>query len=132
MRFHSLFPGSLVGVLRTPGEADAVLRELKQAGFAANDWVLLTGRSGLDWLDVDGRRHGRWGRFVRKLQRACSEGEEALLQSLSNALSTGRLVLIVMTHGGAPARERVRTIVGKHGGEALFYCGSLAIEEIPV
>ena len=132
MGFHSLFPRGVVCVLHTREEVDAVLVKLTKVGFGADKTVVLSGQAGLNWLDPDGSQHGRFARFVRKLQKLCSEGEEELLKHVQDALVAGRHVLIVTTHGRPRERELVRSIVRDHTKETVFYCGTLAIEEFPV
>ena len=129
--FHYLFPHGVTCVLHSREDVDTALAELAKADLGANKTVVLSGRTGLDWLDADGTQHGRFARFVRKLQRLCSEGEEELLNHVQNALVAGNHVLIVMTDGTPSERESVRAIVKDHTTEAMYYCGTLAIEELP-
>lgn len=130
MNFHSLFPHAVVCTLDSTRSADAARTALSRDGFGADRTVLLSGQAGLDWLDADGARHGRLARFVRRLQRTCSEGEEELLQHVQNALQSGKSVLMVQTDGKPEERERVRLALREQTSQTLFYCGTLAIEEL--
>jgi len=130
MNFHSLFPHAVVCTFDSKGTAEAARTVLSREGFGAGRTILLTGQAGLDWLDVDGIRHGRLARFVRRLQRTCSEGEEELLQHVQKALQEGQFVLMVQTNGKPEERERVRLALREHTSQTLFYCGTLAIEEL--
>lgn len=130
MNFHSLFPHAVVCTFDSKRSADAARTALNREGFGADRTVLLSGQAGLDWLDVDGAQHGRLARFVRWLQRTCSEGEEELFQHVQEALQAGNLVLMVQTNGKPEERERVRLALREQTSQTLFYCGTLAIEEI--
>ena len=130
MKFHPVPTNSISCVLDTNEQVDSALVDLAKAGFHAGKVLVLHGEMGRRWLDASGAYHGRWARFVRVVQRACSEGEESFLNQTQNALEADRYILIVETDGTTTQRETIRDIARRFSTDTLFYCGTFAIEEL--
>ncbi len=120
----------VIGIIDNPADAGAAIRDLRAAGFAADEIEVLTGEAGARSIDVT------------------SEGGKALLHILpptvklrhhfdapgivgriEEALRAGRYGVAVPA-GEPEGRERARAILKSHGGHFINFYGPLAAESL--
>jgi hypothetical protein len=119
-----------IGIIDDPADAVAAIRELRVAGYAADEVEVLAGEEGARRIDVT------------------AEGQEALLhvlpstqglqhfydapiivRRLEEALRAGHYGISV-TAKGSEGRERVRELLKSHGGHFINFYGSLTAQQL--
>jgi hypothetical protein len=120
----------VIGIIDDPADAGAAIRDLRAAGFAADEIELLAGEAGARRID------------------ATPEGGEALVHTLppteklqpyfdapgivgriEAALQAGRYGVAVPA-GESEGCERSRAILKSHGGHFINFYGGLAAESL--
>jgi hypothetical protein len=117
----------VVTVFEDSSEIDAVVDELQQHNFSADDIESYCGLDGEKKIDFDGTRHGVWASFARAVQKVGPE--RTYLERYERHLKDGHCVIMVAVR----TKERKETagrILNKHTPERVTYFGLLAADEI--
>ena len=114
-------------MISEPGDARAALRDLKAAGFPADEVEVLTGEGGAHRIDVTGEDHGPLARFVRSFQKLLGDYEPVHVRRHEQEFLAGHFGIGV-TAKDAEAREKVREILKSHGGHFINFYGRWAME----
>jgi hypothetical protein len=69
-RFIHYPAGYVFGVVDDHANAEALVSELKQAGFDETELMRFTGEEGAERIDASGEHHGMFARLVRRLHVA--------------------------------------------------------------
>jgi hypothetical protein len=117
----------VVGIIDDPSDAKAALRDLRVAGFTADEIEVLTGEEGAHRIDVTGEEHGALARFVRSYQKLLGDYEPAHVRRHEQELLAGHFGIGV-TAKEPEAREQVRGILKSHGGHFINFYGVGAME----
>jgi hypothetical protein len=103
------------------------LRDLRAAGFTADDIEVLTGEEGAHRVDVTGEEHGPLARFVRSFQRVLGHYEPVHVRRHEQELLAGHFGIGVTAKDPA-TREKVRKILKSHKGHFINFYGEWAME----
>ena len=117
----------VVGIIDDPNDAHAALRDLRAAGFTADEIEVLTGEEGAYRIDVTGEDHGPLARFVRSIQKLLGDYEPKHVRRHEQELLAGHFGIGV-TAKEPKARERVRKILKSHNGHFINFYGEWAME----
>jgi hypothetical protein len=122
-----LYPtNKVIGIIDDANDCKAALRDLKAAGFAANDVRVLTGEEGAHRLDPTGEEHGPIARFVRWVEKA-GDFEAEYVSRHEQEVLAGHFAVGVKARE-PEAREKVREILKAHNGHFINFYGQWAIE----
>jgi hypothetical protein len=123
MRKYAYVPKGAITAFFGPGEDfDPAIRALADAGFGEDRIDVFTGEAGAEKLDIEGRRHGLWVRFVRSVEDTFTD-DAYLSHRTDEVLHAGGTVIAVFTHGKQKEREQVVDILRNHGGAEPVYWG---------
>ena len=117
----------VVGIIDDPGDVEAALRELRAAGFTADEIEVLTGEAGAHRLDVRGEAHGPLARSVRALQKLLGDYEGAHVRRHEREFLAGHYGVGV-TAAKPERREKVLEILKSHRGHFINFYGPLSME----
>lgn len=117
----------VVGIVDDPDDAAAALRDLRAAGFTAEEIEVLTGEEGAHRIDTTGEGHGPLARGVRALQKLLGDYEPVHVRRHEQELLAGHYGIGV-TARDQEARERVREILKAHNGHFINFYGVWALE----
>jgi hypothetical protein len=109
------------------GQPRGAAEALSEAGFADDQIDVFTGDDGAKLMDLDGRRHGLWVRFMRSLEEIFAEDADVFRRA-EQTLRTGGSVVAVFSGGKADKKRRAAEILKAHGGREVIYWGRLATE----
>lgn len=104
-------------------DISGVLKELSKAEFAEDRIEVFSGPLGELQLDLEGRRHGLWVRFVIALEELFTD-EAQTLKKAEWYLQNGGRIVIVYTQGNEQLKHRAVEILKTHGGVEVQYWGS--------
>ena len=116
----------VVGIIDDPADAKAALRDLRAAGFTADDIEILTGEEGAHRIDPSGEEHGGLARSIRSVQKLGNYESEHARRHEQEMLA-GHCGIGV-TAKEPEAREKVREILNSHNGHFINFYGSWAME----
>jgi len=125
--FISYPTDKVVGIIDDSDDAKAALRDLRAAGFTADDIEVLTGEEGAHRVDVTGEEHGPLARFVRSFQRVLGHYEPVHVRRHEQELLAGHFGIGV-TAKDPDTREKVRKILKSHKGHFINFYGKWAME----
>lgn len=109
----------VVGIIDDARDAQAALRDLKAAGFTADQVQVLTGQKGAHRLDVKG--HGPLAHIVRSTQRFLGDYEVQDAARHEQELLAGHFGIGIKAHYKED-RDKARQILkGHHGHFINFY-----------
>ena len=117
----------VVGIIDDPGDAKAALRDLRAAGFTADELEVLTGEEGARRIDVTGEEHGPLARFVRSFQKLLGDYEPVHVRRHEREFLAGHYGIGV-TAKEPEAREKARQILKSHNGHFINFYGQWAME----
>ena len=117
----------VVGIIDDPGDAKAALRDLRAAGFTADELEVLTGEEGAHRIDVTGEEHGPLARFVRSFQKLLGDYEPAHVRRHEREFLAGHYGIGVTAKDGE-AREKARQILKSHNGHFINFYGQWVME----
>jgi hypothetical protein len=126
--FISYPSNKVVGFIDDPNDAQAALRDLKEAGFKTDEIEVLTGEEGARRIDVTGREHGPLARIVRSIQKL-GDYESEHVKRHEQELLAGHFGIGVTAEEGRD-REEVRRIPKSHNGHFINYYGNWAMEKL--
>jgi hypothetical protein len=106
------------------------LLDLNKAGFADERIEVFTGPQGEAQLDVEGKRHGLWVRFMRALEDTFADEAETF-ERAEWYLRHGGRVVAAFTHGDKELKQRAVEILAAHGGKDVEYWGRWVREFFP-
>ena len=112
----------VVGVIDDLGDVQGALRDLKAAGFKADDITVLTGEQGANRLDVKGDEHGPLAHVVRLIQNVLGDYEIEDATRYEQELLAGHFGIGVVARG-VDDRDKVRQILKAHHGHFINYYG---------
>jgi hypothetical protein len=119
----------VVGIIDDAGDAQAALRGLKAAGFAADQIQVLTGKEGAHRLDVKGDEHGPLARIVRSTQALFSDDEIEDAARYEQELLIGHFGIGIKAQYQED-RDNARQILKAHRGHFINFYGRWAIENL--
>ncbi len=119
----------LIGVVWSGPDLRSLLGALGALPLKTPDVMVLCGEAGERWLDPDGDRHGRYGRFVRWSQGLTDEHQD--LREYGEELRAGRAVVTVHVRRDDPAFTAVLKAYQSVGAQRVRYFGPNVIEDEP-
>ena len=119
----------VVGIIDDVGDAQAALRGLKTAGFAAAQIRVLTGEEGAHRIDVKGDEHGRLAQIVRSTQKLLGDDEIQDAARYEQELFAGHFGIGVVVHDEED-RDKVRQILKAHHGHFINFYGRWTMENM--
>jgi hypothetical protein len=125
--FISYPTNKVVGIIDDPDDAKAALRDLRAAGFTADEIEVLTGEEGAHRIDVTGEGHGLLARIVRSVQKLVGNYESVHVRRHEQELLAGHYGIGV-TAKEQEAREKVCEILKSHKGHFINFYGKWAVE----
>jgi hypothetical protein len=103
-------------------DVTGALQELNSAGLADDQIDVFTRSFGEQQLDLEGRKHGLWVRFMRSIGEVL--GDEAKELELAEwHLQHGGRVVAAYVHGDHDLKHRAVDVLTKHGGVRVQYWG---------
>ena len=117
----------VVGVIDNVGDAQAALRDLKAAGFTADQVQVLTGEEGAHRLDVQGDEHGPLAHIVRSTQKLLGDYEIKDATRYEQELLAGHFGIGVAAHYKED-RDKARQILKAHRGHFINFYGRWIME----
>ncbi len=113
-----------------PGvEVLTLVKELDAAGYAGDRIEIFHGSKGAEELDLEGKRHGLWVRFMRGLEELFSD-EIILFHRADEILRSGGSVVAVFPHGHESEWRQVGEILKRHGASDVTHWGKWIVESI--
>lgn len=119
--------GAVTAFFPAGHDCEAALQALADAGFGDDRIDVFTGEEGAEKLDVDGRHHGLWVRFVRGVEDAVTD-DAYLAHRTDKVLRAGGTVVAVYMHGTRKERDQVIEILRNNGGNEPIYYGKWVTE----
>ncbi|MEZ6141428.1 MAG: hypothetical protein R3B84_12725 [Zavarzinella sp.] len=120
---------SVTGNFQPDFDLQALLSELQKAGFAEDRIEIFSGKEGAEVLDLDGKHHGLWVRFVRGLEEYLFD-DMAIFQRANEVLQAGGTVVAVFTHGGESDWRQVGAILKQQGATDITHWGKWVTETL--
>jgi len=117
----------VVGIIDDVANVQGALRDLKAAGFTADDIRVLSGKAGAHRIDVKGDEHGRWAHVARSVQELLGSYEIRHETRDEEELLAGHFGIGVITRHTVD-REKVRQILKAHHGHFINYYGRWVVE----
>ncbi|MEM7535807.1 MAG: hypothetical protein AAF639_26750 [Chloroflexota bacterium] len=130
-KFHVLPINRVVTAVDDEEIAKTICDALIDVGFDKDKATILHGQEGLDYLDLDGSRHGFFTKMVRKYQ-SLSGPEARLIEQGQAALDHNRYIVSVWTGGSEEDRFRAFEIMSPHTERSIFFCGHSMISVLKV
>ena len=122
-----LYPtNKVIGIIDDPNDCKAALKDLKDAGFTANEIEVLSGEEDARRLDPTGEQHGPLARFVRWIEKAGDMEIEHVTRH-EQEVQAGHFGIGVQAKE-PEAREKVLQILKAHNGHFINFYGHWAIE----
>src|SRR6187200_2064803 len=122
-RKYAAVPKGAVTAFFAPGQDHEVaLRALEDAGFGEDRIDVFAGEQGAETLDMEGRHHGGWIRFVRSLEDMFTD-DAYLYHRTDELLRSGSTMIAVFTHGDRRERKLAVEILRDNGGTEPVYWG---------
>jgi uncharacterized protein (DUF2126 family) len=120
----------VIGIIDDTADAGAAIRDLRAAGFTADEVEVLAGEAGA--LRIDVTAEGREALVhtlppTEKLRHYFDA--PGIVSRIEEALQAGRYGVAV-TAGESEGRERARAILKSHGGHFINFYGPLAAESL--
>jgi hypothetical protein len=120
----------VVGIIDGAGDAKAALRDLKAAGFTAEEVELLTDEEGARRIDVSDEEHEVLVHIFRPTQKPPTYYDApVIVRRVEQELLAGHYFIGVTARDGE-ARERARGILKSHGGHFINFYGRWAAEAL--
>jgi hypothetical protein len=119
----------VVGIIDDVGDAQAALRDLKAAGFTANQVQVLTGKEGAHRLDVKGDEHGPLAHIVRSTQRLLGDYEIQHATRHEQELLAGHFGIGIKAHYKED-RDKARQILKAHHGHFINFYSPWTMENL--
>lgn len=107
----------------------AAMRAFAEAGFDTGDIHVLHGSDGIEYLDIDGSRHGTLARLSRLLHSVMSDTEVKEMERMKEHLEQGHVIVAVPAADHA-LREHATRIMHDNGGHHITYFARFYIEDI--
>jgi hypothetical protein len=120
----------VIGILDDGAEAQAALRDLKAAGFTAEQLELLTNEEGMQRIELTGEEREVSVHIIGSSEKPQAYYDApGLIAQIEQELKAGHYGIGV---GGtdSEARARVRDILKSHGGHFINYYGTWAAEAL--
>ncbi|MEM7539504.1 MAG: hypothetical protein AAF639_45530 [Chloroflexota bacterium] len=130
-KFHVLPVNGVITAVDNEDIAKTVCEALIQAGFDEKKASLLHGQEGLDFLDLDGSRHGFFATMVRKYQ-SLSGPEARMIEQAQAVLEHNRYVVGFWTDGSEEERFRAFEVMSPYTERSIFFCGLSIISVLKV
>jgi hypothetical protein len=119
--------GAVTACFPAGHDYEPALRALEEAGFDKERIDVFTGEQGADILDMEGRHHGFWVRFMRALEDNLTD-DAYLFHDTDKVLREGGAVIAVFTHEKREERDRIVEIFRQNGGIEPVYWGRWVTE----
>ena len=124
-----LYPtNKVIGIIDDPDDCKAALKDLKAAGFTADEIEVVSGEEGAHRLDPTGAEHGPLARFARWIEKA-GDLEPKHVSRHEQEVLEGHFGIGVSAKE-PEAREKVRKILKAHNGHFINFYGQWAIETL--
>ena len=122
--------GKVIGIIDDAGDAEAALRDLRAAGFTAEEIELLTDEEGAQRIDLTGEGREVSVHIIRSTQQPQVYYDAPIIVSrIEQELKAGHYGIGVGAKD-SEARERVRGILKSHGGHFINFYGQWAAEAL--
>jgi hypothetical protein len=119
--------GSVTAFFPAGQDFEPALQALEDAGFGEDRIDVFTGEEGAEKLDVDGRHHSMWVRFVRSVEDNVTD-DAYLVHRMDSFLRSGGAIVAVYVHGKRKERDQVIEILKNNGGTEPVYYGKWVTE----
>ena len=130
-KFRVLPVNGVITAVDTEEIANTVCDALIESGFDKDKATTLHGQEGLDYLDLDGSRHGFFAKMVRKYQ-SLSGPEARMIEQGQAVLEHGRYLVALWTDGSEEERFRAFEIMAPYTERSIFFCGRSIISVLKV
>ncbi len=120
----------VIGIIDDPGDAEAALRDLRTAGFTAEEVELLTDEEGAQRIDLTGEEGEVLVHILRSTQKPQDYYDAPkIVRQIEQELKAGHDGIGVGAKE-TEARERVREILKSHNGHFINFYGQWAAEAL--
>ena len=120
----------VIGIIDDPDDAGAAIRDLRAAGFAADEIDVLAGEEGAQRIDVTAEGQEALVHTLHATQKLRHYFDApGIVSRIEEALQGGRYCVAVPA-GESEGRERARSILKSHGGHFINFYGPLAAESL--
>ena len=120
----------VVGIIDDANDATSALRDLKAAGFAADEVELLTNAAGARRIDLANAEHEVLVHIFRSTQKVPSYYDApGLLKRIEKELMDGHYFIGVYPEDST-SRERACEILKSHSGHFITFYGQWAAEAL--
>jgi hypothetical protein len=120
----------IVGVIDDPTAATAALRDLRAAGFTADELEVLMGEEGAQRIDLTGEGPEASVHIVRSTQKPPTYYDAPVIVRRVEQETLAGHYLIGVVAKEPEARERARDILKAHGGHFINFYGRWAAEAL--
>jgi hypothetical protein len=117
----------VIGVLPSPDEATASVRELSETGFAREEIHAICGEEGVRRLDPSGKHHGLRGLLIRAVENVASQDDT--LFDYADDLAAGAVIVSVPALDDE-TQSRAAHVLRGHGATKMRYFGTATITEL--
>jgi hypothetical protein len=118
----------IVGIIDDPTNAKAALRDLRAAGFTADEIEVLMGEEGAQRIDVTGEGHEASVHIVRSTQKPPTYYDApVIVRRIEQEVMAGHYIIGVAAKE-PEARQRALDILKSHGGHFINFYGRWAAE----
>jgi hypothetical protein len=120
----------VVGIIDDPSDAKAALRDLRAAGFTAEEVELLTDEEGAQRIDLTGEGRKVLVHIIRSTQQPQDYYDAPrIVRQIEQELKAGHYGIGVGAKE-TEAREKVREILKSHNGHFINFYGQWAAEAL--
>jgi hypothetical protein len=120
----------VVGIIDDPSDAKAALRDLRAAGFTAEEVELLTDEEGAQRIDLTGEGRKVLVHIIRSTQQPQDYYDAPrIVRQIEQELKAGHYGIGVEAKE-TEAREKVREILKSHNGHFINFYGQWAAEAL--
>jgi hypothetical protein len=120
----------VIGIIDDAGDAKAALRDLRAAGFTADEIEALTSEEGAQRIDATGEEREVLVHIIRSTQKPQDYYDApGLVRQIEQKLKAGQYGIAVSAKK-PETRERVREILKSRGGHFISFYGEWAAEAL--
>ena len=120
----------VIGIIDDPADVEAAIRDLRAAGFAADEIEILVGKEGAQRVDVTAEGQEALVHTLPATQKLRHYFDApGIVRQIEEVLQGGRYCVAVPA-GESEGRERAREILKSHGGHFINFYGPLVAESL--
>ena len=120
----------VVGIIDEPGDAIAALRDLRAAGFTADEIEVLMGEEGARRIDISGEWQGVLVHIVASTQKPPAYYDAPVIVRRVQEETLAGHYFIGIAAKESEANERALDILKSHGGHFINFYGRWAAEAL--